>query len=463
MRTNIGRAVLVAAGVLVSCSSTQPPVLALVSPDRGFSTTASFTLTARGSNFQNDSQIVFNQRAKATTFVSATELACTITPSDMTATPGPSQIVAVPVYVATPQTANSGSLDFSIAIYPRFPAASKIADSTTSYSDTLHPLIRIDAAGQLDVVWRDQRKLLFSFSRDGGARWSPPEIIHESPASSYRFSASVDRSSPVILVAWEEDSAIALIRSTDSGQTWSSPAALTSAATISASNPGMLVDPSGTIFVAYLGSSPRGGGSYAVVILRSSDHGASFRQVGRIPWSTYFVGETSPQLGVDKTGVLYLVFTSELGTRYSTSYLASSTDGGLNWSTPSRVSLAAPSLAVDDRDAVDVVGANMYLPYQYSLTFMRSTDRGGSWASHEFEGTSYSVSDIVVNAFGSTDLVWANRFVRSFDHGSTWGPIVDYADEGEADQPSFVEDSSGRIYIAWWDPSGGIYFKASGT
>jgi hypothetical protein len=311
------------------------------------------------------------------------------------------------------------------------------------------------------VVWRDQGKLLFSFSRDGGAGWSPPKIIHESPASSYRFSAAVDRSSPAILVAWEEDSAIALIRSTDSGQTWTSPAALTNAATISASSPGMLVDPSGTIFLAYLWSS--GGGSYAVVISRSSDHGASFSQIGRIPWSTYFVGETGPQLGVDKAGVLYLVFSSELGTRYSTSYLAFSTDGGLNWSTPSRVSLTVPSLAVDDRDAVDVVGASMYLPYQYSLTFMRSTDRGGSWASHEFEGTSYSVSDIVVNAFGSTDLVWANRFVRSFDRGSTWGPIVDYADEGEADRPSFVEDSSGRIYIVWWDPSGGIYFKASGT
>ena len=461
MRLRLGYTVLVGAVVLVTCGSSEPPVLTLLSPDREYSTTESVTLTVRGSGFRDDSQIVFNHQAKTTRFVAATELTCTITSYDLAVTPGQSQIVTAPVHVSTPQAADSNSLDFSIAIYPQFSAATRIADSTTSYSDSLRPVVRIDDTGQLHVVWRDREELLFSLSSNGGTSWSQPKTIHTSPANSYRFSMTIDRTAAAVLVAWEESSVILLARSTDSGERWTSPVALTTPATTSASSPGMLVEPSGTTFLAYLGSSPRGGPPYSVVILRSSDHGVSFREISRIPWSTYFSGEKGPQLAMDPTGGLCLVFPSELGTRYATSYLTLSTDDGLGWSTPSQVSLVAPSLATDAQSAINLVGANMYLPYQHKLTFRRSTDRGGSWTSSDFAGTSYSLSDLVVNPFGSTDVVWANRFVRSFDHGSTWGPAVAYAGDRQADAPSFVEDSSGTVVIVWWDPNGGIYSTSS--
>jgi hypothetical protein len=369
--------------------------------------------------------------------------------------------VAVRVSVSTPGASASNSLDFAVAVYPAFQAAVRIADATTAQSDSLRPLIEIDGAGQLFVVWRDREELRFTRSADAGARWSQPATIHRSVETSYRFSMAFDRSATTVLVAWEEDSTIRAMRSSDAGQSWTPPAVLTDASTTSASNPGMFVDPSGTIFLACLGTAPRGGPPYSAMVLRSTNHGASFDEIGRIPWSTFFTGDSSPQLAADRNGTLYLVFTSDFGTRYSTSYSSFSTDGGRNWSTPNRVSVVAPAMAVDDQNAIDVVGAYMYLPYMYRIAFMRSTDQGGSWFSHEFDGTSYAASDIVINAYQSVDVAWAHQFARSFNRGSTWGPVVAYDDETAAANPSFVEDASGRIYLVWWDMNGGIYFKAS--
>lgn len=464
MHRSIRLTVLIVATVVASCRSTSvqvlPPVLSTLFPAQAVSTT-SFVLTVSGNGFQSGARIVFNGRSMTTTFVNSGELTCTITPSDMAVRPSSSQAVAVPVSVSMPGASASNSLEFLITIYPTFQAAVRISDATTSQSDSLAPLIEIDPTGHLFVVWRDREDLRFARSVDAGAQWSTPATIHRSVARSYRFSMAFDQSGPTILVAWEEDSSIRAIHSSDAGQTWTPPAVLTDASTTAASNPGMFVDPSGTVFLAYLGNAPAGGAPYSVVILRSSNHGASFDEIGRVPWSTYFTGDTSPQLAADSNGTLSLVFTSEFGTRYATSYSSRSTDGGRTWSTPNRVSVVAPALAIDDQNALDIVGANMYLPYMYRIAFLRSTDQGASWTSHEFDGTNFAASSIFVNAFKSVDVVWAHQFARSFDRGSTWGPVVAYDEETEAARPSLVEDASGRIYIVWWDMNGGICFKAS--
>jgi hypothetical protein len=103
----------------------------------------------------------------------------------------------------------------------------------------------------------------------------------------------------------------------------------------------------------------------------------------------------------------------------------------------------------------------MYLPYTYKLTFKRSEDRGASWTPHDFEDTNFTVPDLAVNAFGSTDIIWTNRFVRSFDRGASWNRIVSFTDDSAADNPALAEDASGRIFIVWWNTAGGIYVSVS--
>jgi len=445
-----------------SCRTIPLPVLSFLSPDREISTLASFTLSVRGSNFQDDSKIFFNGQPKATTFLSSIELTCNVSASDMALTPGASQIVPTPVYVNTPQAGNSNILNFSVHLYPEFLAAKKIADSTSSYSDYIRPLIEIDNAKKLFVVWRDQRKLFFAVSSDTGASWSAPAQINESPVGFYRFSLAVDKASGAVFVAWEEGSVIYLIRSTDFGQSWTPRAALSDPVAVTAENPGVFVDPSGGVYLAYPGRFPPGSDHYyAVTILKSTDQGRNFNPLGSIGWNTYFTGDNAPQFGLDKAGVFYLLFPSDFGTRYSTNYLSYSSNGGQTWSAPSNINLNAPAMAIDELNGLNIIGANMYLPYMYKLTFKRSTDKGVSWASQDFADTSFAYSDLVVNAFGSTDVIWANRFVRSFDRGVTWSRLVNFTEESKADRPTMVEDTSGRISIVWWNTAGGIYFSGS--
>jgi hypothetical protein len=455
-------AAIAAALALASCRIVPAPVLWSLSPDRELSITASFTLTVRGSDFQANSVIMFNGFAKSTTYVGPAELTCPIAAADMAVTAGAAQTASVPVYVSTPSAGISNTLNFRIDIYPEFPAARKIADATSSYSDSIRPQIAIDAGGRICAAWRDRERLYFSASDDAGASWSPAALVNAGPVFPYRFSLAVGNVAGRIYLTWEEGSRIYFLKSADGGRSWSARAALTDPAVTTAGNPGIFVDPSGALLLAYLSRSAAGVAPlYSVNILKSTDSGMNFAALGSIPWNTYFIGDRGPRLASDRTGILYLVFPSDFGTRYSTDYLAFSTNGGLAWSTPVNVNLVGSALATDALNGIELAGANMYLPYTYKLTFKRSEDRGASWTPHDFEDTNFSVPDLAVNAFGSTDIIWTNRFVRSFDRGASWNRIVSFTDDSAADNPALAEDASGRIFIVWWNTVGGIFASAS--
>ena len=445
-----------------SCRVVPAPVLLSLSPGREISTTTSFVLTVRGSNFQANSSVYFNDRAMATNFIGAGELNCRIAAADMAVTPGSAQTVSVPVRVGTPSAGLSNSLSFTVYLYPAFLAPRKIADSTGAYSDTIRPQIALDATGRLFVAWRDRERLYFSASGDSGATWSAPLLVNQGAVFPYRFCLAVDGIAGSACIAWEERSIIYFVRSADGGRTWSARVALTDPAAVTAENPGLFIDPAGNVFLAYPGRAPAGVSPlYFVAVLKSTDGGRSFAALGTVPWFTYFTGDNSPRLLQDKAGLLYLLFASDFGTRYSTNYLAFSTNSGVSWSVPVNIGLNVPSAALDDLNGLDLVGANMYLPYTYKLTFKRSTDRGATWTSYDFADTGFAVPDIALNAFGSVDVVWRGRFVRSFDRGTTWNRVVSFTDDPAADRPSFIEDPSGAVHIVWWKTEGGIYYSSA--
>jgi hypothetical protein len=445
---------------LYSCEPKKTPVLASISPDSEISTTSSFQLVAKGSDFEEGSQIVFNGRVKATSLVGSSELRCEITSADMAFVPESSLIKTVPVRVRTSEAEESNRLDFTIYGYPEFLPAKKIADSTTSYSDTLHPLIDVDEDNNLYVVWRDQTTLFFSFSADGGTTWSSPVLITSTVSHFYKFSMAVQKTTGTIYVVWEDGDVIHFSRSSDSGQTWAAPQALTVRTAWKASHPGIFIDSSGNLYVPYLDSNDNKW-MFSVNILRSADDGNTFSAAGRIEWGTYFTGQNCPEICANGAGLLYIVFPSNLNTKYSANYLAFSLDAGLTWSDPQMISQVLPAMAADDENGLNIIGSKQQTPSSYVLQFKRTVDRGATWASHDFADTGYSVSDIWVSSLGSTDIVWKNLFVRSYDRGVNWKPRVQYTDMETADGPSFVEDGSGRVYIVWWNGDGGIYFTGS--
>jgi len=460
MKKNAGLFFGLAAFCLWSCEAKKTPVLSSLSPDNEISTARSFSLVVRGNEFGENCRVVFNGRVKETQYVGSSELRCEITAADLAFVPETSLVMKVPVRIRTAEAGESNRLDFTIYGYPEFLPGVKIADSASAYSDTLHPLLGLDGEGNLVAVWRDRATLYSSFSEDAGASWGSPVLIATGPPPPFRFSMAVRKNPATVYVVWEDADVIRFSRSSDSGQTWPGPQALTGPTAWKASHPGIYVDEGGKLYVPYLDSNVNAE-EYSVNILVSRDGGTSFSTAGKIEWFARFIGTNGPEIRADGSGRIYLVFPSDLNTKYSTNYMAFSQDAGATWSEPQMISLNLPALAVDEENGLNIAGSNPVTPSSYQLQFKRTLDRGATWASTDFADTGYSVSSVWVNPLGGTDVIWENLFLRSFDHGANWKPRVKYTDEETADGPSLVESGTGRVFIAWWNTDGGIYFSAS--
>jgi len=406
-----------AAFCLYSCEPKKTPVLTSISPDNEISTTSTFRLVASGSEFGEDCQIVFNGRIKSTQFISPTELRCEVTAADMAFVPEESLIHSVPVCIRTSDAKESNPLEFIIYGYPEFLSVIKIADSATSSSDTIRPLLDIDKDGNLYVVWRDLTALYFSFSEDGGVTWRAADLIATGPDLYFRFSMSVQKNTGTAYVVWEDTDVIFFSRSSDSGQNWTAPKALTQATAWKASHPGIFSDGAGNLYIPYLNSNDDAW-EFSLDILRSADDGKTFAATGKINWGMRFFGENCPEMGADGAGLLYIIFPSDLNQKYQTCYLAFSQDSGFTWSEPRTISDLLPAMAIDEENGLNIIGSRQIIPYSYDLHFQRSIDRGETWTSFNFTDTSYCFSDIWVGSLGSTDIVWGNIFIRFFDHGS---------------------------------------------
>jgi hypothetical protein len=461
MKTSVKVLLVLFFWILDSRCSANHPVLYSISPDSELSITDSFTLTARGSQFQEDSEIVFDGQPKSTCYISPSELTCTITSSDLAFTPLSSLIHKIPISVRTPDGGDSGSVDFTVYSYPDFLAPVKISD--TYYPDVIAPFIDTDNNSNLYVIWPDVKpgedvKLYFSSSQNNGATWSQPTVLKENPGN---VSMAVQRSSGIIFIVSDEGSFISIIESSDSGKSWTPPSALTQPEGPRAYKPGIFIDSDGTIFIPYM--STNSGFDNALHVLKSTDNGATFGEIGRLDLvGSYFVsfGGANCKMRADKAGVLYAMFHYSVNEIYDTHEVSSSLDGGLNWSEPKDLHIILPAMAVDHENGVNVIGAYEMVPSNYVLRFKRSTDKGVTWTSFDFADTGYAVSDIWANSLGSTDVIWNNQFRRSFDHGATWKAAIDYTLLSTYNSPSFVEDGSGRISIAWV-MVGGIYFTGS--
>ncbi len=124
--------------------------------------------------------------------------------------------------------------------------------------------------GEVYVVWEDAdgrgSKLSVAVSTDGGVRFSRPidvarvvDIRDPIPGANFRDSSfpsvAVDQSSGAVYVAWADAAGgqgqILLTRSTDGGQTWSAPQAVSKAADGYAFFQGLDVAPNGRVDVGY--------------------------------------------------------------------------------------------------------------------------------------------------------------------------------------------------------------------
>src|SRR5437660_3281293 len=163
-----------------------------------------------------------------------------------------------------------------------------------------YPQVAVDSQGSINIVWLDQspgyNAVFFSRSTDGGATFSTPQNLSNSPAGSSSAQIAVD-SGGNINVLWVDNAPsnyqIFFSRSIDGGATFSTPKNISNDPR-GADTPYMTVDSGDNINVAWVVRV------FPSIIFfsRSSDGGATFSTP--VALSTY--PSYGPQVAVDSAG-----------------------------------------------------------------------------------------------------------------------------------------------------------------
>jgi hypothetical protein len=260
----------------------------------------------------------------------------------------------------------------------------------------------------------------------------------------------------------------------------------------SAGDPAVVAGPKGTFWYANL-AFDRTDAANAVAASRSADGGKT--------WSTHFVIQTPANQGTalfndkewiaadpsDQTGnTAYVTWTQFKGSS-SAIVISKTTDGGLTWSAPRRVS----NTFTNDQGSTVVVSTvgTVYVTFETfngsadAVAFAVSTDRGATFATKLIAPVSDIPSPLPGATFrddsfpalaldGSTlHVVWSNWngtdadvvYMRSANGGASWSsPVTIGGGAGDQFFP-WVAARNGTVYASWFNRAGGDSYTIAGV
>src|SRR5512145_506695 len=272
-----------------------------------------------------------------------------------------------------------------------FAAFSACSGGDPAYARTTDPWVSFDQAGRayqialsIDSAALNLSAVLASTSTDGGATWSTPvtiirdendpvafndkeSITGDWTRAGYAYAAWIrgdipgeNRSFESLFHSFAFRGQPMFSRTTDGGQTWSTPQAMTNQ-NIYAQGNQIVVLPDGTL-VNVFAALFKGAGiqpnqqQVFMAVIRSRDGGLHWSAPVKIaPLRTALLTDPDnpnptsldetvraddylPDIAVDKsTGALYVVWADGLGTNVNSVVLSKSTDGGRHWTAPQEV------------------------------------------------------------------------------------------------------------------------------
>jgi hypothetical protein len=464
------------------------PILTSISPNSKVAHMPTFTLTALGTDFVSNSNIVFDGKTKQTIYVSATELTCLLEPDDIIAAVSTisdrmdwsgtlSKTVPVLVHNPSPGGGDSDTLDFTILDNHTFYAPSNISNNSGNSSA---PYIVVDVSGNINVVWHDYTsgnyEIYFRRSTDNGVSWSQTANLSNSSGDSFYPTIAVDSSGNINFVCCDSTQSnyeIYFRRSTDDGASWSQPINISNNAETSY-KPVIVADSSGKITVVWEDFSL---GNFEIYSSFSNDNGANWNQAVNVSNNTKT--SRNPMVAVDSSGNINVVWHDYTPGNYEI-YFSRSIDNGVTWTPEVNISnntenSFSPFLAVDSFANLNVVWYD-YSTGNNEIYFCRSTDNGVSWSQtiNISNNTTYSYWPVIaVDSAVNINVIWSNDvsgkheiyFCRSTDNGVSWSQVLNISNTVDHSyRPAIALDNPGNIYVVWRDLTPGnseIYFTSN--
>jgi RTX calcium-binding nonapeptide repeat (4 copies) len=344
----------------------------------------------------------------------------------------------------------------------------------------------------------------FGYSRDGGRSWTDGGVL-EPARGTHLFgdpvlAAGPDGSFYYATLVREQNLQVGVARSTDGGQSWSTPVVVSPQrdpnAPVDHDKPWLAVDTTslryrGSVYIAW--TELTSFDVWSVLLSRSTDGGKTFSAPVELSGPpvegapTHYNGGLGTQVAVGPQGEVYVAWVGNGAAPYV--WITRSLDGGVTFSPPRPVALlfktGHPSRCVPQ--AITNVGGTrqvikgdirVFEWLSMAVDVSGSSDPG-SPRFNPYRGTVYLAAphDDDGNPEGDTDAAPVPEqadesdvvFFRSRDGGVTWSNVDDphpfdpaldlfpddvLNDDGtETDQfhPQVSVDSEGRVAVAWYD------------
>lgn len=339
------------------------------------------------------------------------------------------------------------------------------------------PHIAIDSSDVIHLVWEEtpplnNEEIYYKKSANGGTTWSAPMRLTWTSTMSMNPYIAVDSSR--IHVVWNENLIVSenpnfeLIykQSADGGATWSAPKRLTYSTGGSMAY-SLVVDSSSVIHVVYVDNTP---GNNEIFHKRSTDGGTTWSPPKRMTWNSG--SSETPRMAVDSGNNIHLIWSNFISSAADIFY-KQSTDNGLTWSAPKRLTWSAnsafnPSFAADS-------GSGLYIAWDEGATsnheiyFKNSADSGTTWLPPKRMTWNAGRSWVpCITADGATGvyIVWIDQpasdfeifFKGSTDSGTNWEkPARLTWSIGGSWTPFVATDSGNNVHVLWSDGSPGNY------
>jgi hypothetical protein len=354
--------------------------------------------------------------------------------------------------------------------------------TSESYNQT-YPRIAIDSSNNLHIVWHGSSsaspffyQIRYAKSTDRGNTWSSPINITSESYDQVHPITAIDSSNNLHIVWFGPTSAfpyyvqIRYAKSTDGGNTWSSPINITSG-NYNQICPIIAIDSSNNLHIVWYGTSSASPHIYQIRYAKSTDGGNTWSSPINITSGSY--DQIYPIIAIDSFNNLHIVwfgYSSAFPNYYQIRY-AKSTDRGNTWSSPINITSGSydqiyPRIAIDSSNNLHIVwhGFSSAFPNIRQIRYAKSTDGGNSWSSPvNITSESYDqiYPRIAIDSSNNLHIVWYGtssaspyirqiRYAKSTDRGNTWNSPINITSESyDQVYPIIAIDSSNNSHIVW--------------